>query len=315
MKKHCPACYLELGLDVEICFRCGCSIETFASKEDYDNYLKNVVVRYKNAYEVQLKTQQIAAEQQRQAEIEAQRRAELQRQQTLSPINIVSCTDRYGHKREVYTFGKFQTNKAGSDTDTPIRWIKLKQENGVGLFIAEQILYCCRNHQTSDYWTESKKWLRDTFFPAAFRTQAERDRIVSTKIDGADEKVFLLSVAEAKALFNAKTKYKKYDLWYERRLTGYNGLREKKGYKFTPLAQASGTEYAREKGLCVDDGVYDKQTTVTEYKDKSPWWLNDSGSGGSPLGTCVNAKGVVNSVGTVVFCMTNGIRPALWLKL
>ncbi|MDR3263100.1 MAG: TIR domain-containing protein, partial [Clostridiales bacterium] len=67
--------------------------------------------------------------------------------------------DIYGYEREVYTFGHYPTEKDA------IRWLKVDEKNGAGLFVTERILDCRQYHHTTDYWKEfaqkDKKFYKD----------------------------------------------------------------------------------------------------------------------------------------------------------
>ncbi|MDR3263102.1 MAG: DUF6273 domain-containing protein [Clostridiales bacterium] len=239
--------------------------------------------------------------------------------------------DIYGHNRTVYTFGRHPTNKAGTDKDTKIRWICLKEENGKGLFVSEQILACKPYHNTIEdwktlkkdndkfyqneascrkFWTQSDlcKWLNNGFYKKAFKDGEQRNIIEKSEIGS---KVFLLSIDEAREAFGAKQK----GTWgfYEKELTGYKGL---ENYTITPLAQATGTPYANNQGLYPDAGIY-KEQKVTEYFGKSWYWLR-SPSSSVGCAAFVDDYGCVSSVGIYVYGVDfadDGVRPALWLNL
>jgi len=78
---NCPACYECLGYDDEICTRCHCPIEVFSSKEDYEDYLKNVVSRFRQKWN---------AEQQREREQEKQDEANvlLSKEKNNKPVPV-----------------------------------------------------------------------------------------------------------------------------------------------------------------------------------------------------------------------------------
>ncbi|MCL2062031.1 MAG: leucine-rich repeat domain-containing protein [Firmicutes bacterium] len=43
MKNNCPVCNQNIDSSIEVCPRCDCPIETFASQEDYKDYLEKIV--------------------------------------------------------------------------------------------------------------------------------------------------------------------------------------------------------------------------------------------------------------------------------
>ncbi|MDR3263099.1 MAG: DUF6273 domain-containing protein [Clostridiales bacterium] len=305
--------------------------------------------------------------------VEAQQKAESERDEAIKaagggngndlvrvkPVLLPYKKDIYDQERATYTFGRHPTLSDGSDKKAPIRWIKIDEKDGAGLFVTEQILDCRKYNETTEawkalqrinnkfyknealqgkFWTESDlcKWLNDEFLSKAF-TPAEQLSIKEEQTIGS--KVFLLSVDEVKKAFKTdkESTYLSGGKYY------YNQRVGVEKWAYSPLAQAMGTEYAKQerdgcvlyyykKGKYVSDSnngkwldgsdkailnstiSKGKVVAVDEFEGKSWYWLRTPGES-EGCAADVSNYGFVFSGGSRVNSVGAGVRPALWLNL
>lgn len=100
---------------------------------------------------------------------------------------------------ETVTFGSYYKNN--SNTKEPIEWIVLEKTNGKALLITKYGIDCKKYNETyTDVTWETcslRYWLNNTFLNNAFSNE-ERNKIQNTS-----DKVFLLSIEEAKKYFSS----------------------------------------------------------------------------------------------------------------
>lgn len=116
-----------------------------------------------------------------------------------------------------FIFGNYEQDNNASNGKEPIQWRVLKREGAKALLIAEMNLDCqpYNKEQTYVTWEVStlRAWLNGTFLNEAFKAE-EQKAILTTalqnednpeyKTDGGNptqDRVFLLSIAEAETLF------------------------------------------------------------------------------------------------------------------
>ncbi len=162
---------------------------------------------------------------------------------------------------EIITFGTYPQMADGADR-TPITW-RVLQNSGRELFIlSEYILDCKRYH--GEYvditWRDCdlRKWLNDEFYSSAFDV-TEQEFVKTTRCtdNGKDspdteDKIFLLSVAEVKALTGAHGK----------------DFRRARGTEFAKVKKADGCHlYVMDKNVDTD--------YISEGGKKygCSWWL------------------------------------------
>lgn len=207
-------------------------------------------------------------------------------------------------KTGVITFGRYPTTAEGDVRG--IDWSVLKVEGDKALVVSEFALDCKQYGENGNdvTWENSllRRWLNNEFLAAAF-CENERERIIDTflKVEekpvydaffdvtidpGRDtvDKVFLLSVKEAKTLFESD----------EARL-------------------CRPTAYAKMRGVetCEGDEYLSNENPHCE------WWLRSSGV--VPNGRCSPVATVANDGGVLpsgVYCDWElGVRPAMWIRV
>lgn len=207
---------------------------------------------------------------------------------------------------EIVTFGTYPQTADGTDR-TPVRWRVLQTFGGELFILSESILDCKRYH--GEYvditWRDCdlRKWLNEEFYNAAFNA-AEKELVKSTLCtdNGEDspdtkDRVFLLSIAEARTLTNVAGK----DVFERER-------------------RAVGTEFA---GLRKPDGcrlyVYDMSVsadylTVNGKKLGCSWWWLRTQPGSPSRAAFVGARGSIRGYARVNRT-GYGVRPALTLNV
>ena len=220
--------------------------------------------------------------------------------------NIATASRRSARPGEIIAFGTYPQTADGADR-TPIRW-RVLHNSGSELFIlSEYILDCKRYHRehTDITWRDSdlRKWLNDEFYHFAF-IDSEKGVIRTGRCtdngEGSpdtEDRVFLLSVVEVKALTDAQD-----------------------GNSSNIRRRTIGTEFAKTRKT---DGchlyVYDKgveKDYVIESGEKrgcSWWWLRTQGNRSSRA-YIVGARSSIRSYERVNLARV-GVRPALKLDL
>ncbi len=173
-----------------------------------------------------------------------------------------------------------------------ITWYVLEEKNGKLLLLCEQILNAVSfdKEWKDTSWRNSdiREWLNEEFYKKAF-SDTERKSIQSTSVKtaknethgtsgGADatDKVFLLSIEEAKKYFADNTK-----------------------------RRAKVTDYAALKGTYVGS-----DTSNSGYGN---WWLRSMGQNAMSA-SFVSSYGKIDSDGKNTNDTSIGIRPAIWIK-
>lgn len=211
---------------------------------------------------------------------------------------------------ETIAFGAYPQSAEGTDR-TPIKWRVLQNSASEVLLLSEYILDCKRYHGKSAditwydcvdiIWRDCdlRQWLNDEFYNTAF-TAEEKKVIKSTHCtDNGEEnpdtedKVFLLSVAEIKALTDVHGK---------------------------DLLRTVGTDFAKTRkpdgcNLYVyDKSIKDNYVTIDgEENGCSWWWLRTQGNKPSRayfIGTGCSIRSYAN-----VSAARDGVRPAIKIDL
>lgn len=194
-------------------------------------------------------------------------------------------------KGDSFKFGSYY--QESSSNKTPIEWLVLKKSGSKVLLISQYGLDCKQYHheEVNTNWENSdiRKWLNEDFLMSAF-TEAEQKKIEVTNLvnennaenstfgeNNTQDRVFLLSLAEAKSLFE-----------------------DDDARKCEP------TPYAVKKGAW-------QASMVIEYIGCCAWWLRSPGS--LQGAAYIYAPGIVFDSGDFVTFDRNVVRPALWVNL
>ena len=173
----------------------------------------------------------------------------------------------------------------------PLKWRMLEEEDGKALLVCAEVVEAKPYDSAfaSVTWAECdlRKWLNGEFFQAAFSAE-EQGLIVATKLKnpgngsfrtqgGADttDKVFCLSINEAKSLFKGNS-----------------------DRKCKPSAHVK-----------AEDKIF-----MSIDKSVAPWWLRSPGCK-QDYAAYVNDDGRVRENGWDVSFDNFGVRPAFWLNL
>ena len=129
-------------------------------------------------------------------------------------------------RRFKYVIEEGKTFLFGKYNGEEIKWRVLKKENNKVLLISENIL--CKRKYSEELvdvtWSTCslRSWLNNDFYSSAF-DDSEKNDILNTKInETAEDKIFLLSVAEAKKYFENDDD-RKANFWYWLRTPGTRG--------------------------------------------------------------------------------------------
>ena len=182
-------------------------------------------------------------------------------------------------------------HQMGTWRGEPLKWRMLKEEDGKALLVCAEVIEAKSYNSafTNVTWAECdlRKWLNGEFFQAAFST-GEQGLIVATKLKnpgngsfrtqgGADttDKVFCLSINEAKSLFKGNS-----------------------DRKCKPSAHVK-----------AEDKIF-----MSIDKSGADWWLRSPG-GRQNGAAHVGIGGGVDEGGWIVIRDLVGVRPAFWLNL
>lgn len=207
------------------------------------------------------------------------------------------------------TFGTYPQTSSGTDS-TPIEWMVLDYDaaNNRALLISRYGLDAQPYNEKSVEITWEKctlrTWLNSTFYNKAFST-SEQSAILPTNVDNSSsqgfslystsggnntqDKIFLLSVAEAYKYFNVQ----------------YSVSNNTKSNNTKSLVQP--TAYAIEQGAYISNGSKTAEGTAAGI-----WWLRSPGS-------VQDSAAFVNYDGSLLSCYVYfascAVRPAFWLDL
>ncbi len=193
----------------------------------------------------------------------------------------------------IVKFGSYPQNN--SDVKEPIEWLVLEVNGNKALLGSRYGLDCKRyHHESVDVTWENcdlRKWLNGEFLGNAF-TAAEQNKIAVTKLandnnakfgtlggNSTEDHVFLLSLAEAKSLFEDN---------------------EKRRCVPTPYAVGKGS---------LQSGRY-----FVDGKRSCSWWLRSPG-GNQGSAAFVGTGGAYFPLGDPVNEDECTVRPALWVNL
>ena len=197
---------------------------------------------------------------------------------------------------DTYTFGAYEQDNSTSNGKEAIEWTVLDKDGMSLLLISKQALDCQQyNTSYTDVTWEScslRKWMNGTFLNKAFNAE-EQAQIQNTTVsadknpeyntnpgNATTDKVFLLSINEVEKYFNSD-----------------------EARKCAPTA------YAKAQGAYTSDSYKTASGAATCW-----WWLRSPGfDQGRAAG--VSSDGSVYYIGLSVNCVTDAVRPALWIDL
>ena len=129
-----------------------------------------------------------------------------------------SGKDRLDEKYEIITFGHYEQDSDLSNGPEPIEWLLLEKDDEKVLLVSRKVLdYGRYNNSLEDVTWENcsiRQWLNTDFLDTAF-SNAERAKIITATVtadesrysttqgNNTEDKVFLLSYAEAKRYFES----------------------------------------------------------------------------------------------------------------
>ena len=218
-----------------------------------------------------------------------------------------SSSESKGKKAgDIVTFGHYEQDNNTANGTEPIEWIVLEAKEDGSLMLLSRYALNTLPYNEKDVavtWATSsvRYWLNHIFFYAAF-SGGERRKVMTTIVstddnpitgasggDITEDKVFLLSVEEAKRYF-------KEDKTYEGRLRGFS---KERTCKPTEFAKKNGAELA----------LYEDT-----YQGSTYWWLRTPGEKKS-LATYVNQNGSVIAGGMTPTYGRYTIRPVIFVQL
>ena len=209
-------------------------------------------------------------------------------------------------------FGTYEQDNNTADGKEKIEWIVLDKSGSSVLLVSKYALdrKPYNTTYTSVTWEKCtlRTWLNNTFLNSAFSI-TEKNKIKTTNVVAAknpdhgtnggnntNDKVFLLSISEAKMYF-------KNDNDVDGQTYGYSAER---GCKPTAYAVAQGAYHFNWNS---EYGEFQR-----EYDGNCWWWLRSPGNG-SNYAAVVDYVGVVSSDGVEVNGDLVAVRPALWINL
>lgn len=195
-----------------------------------------------------------------------------------------------------YTFGAYEQDNDTTNGKEEIEWRVLAKEEGRILVISEYALDCQKyNTPYTDVTWETcslRKWLNETFFKSAFSAE-EQKMIPETRVtayantiystdpgDDTTDKVFLLSITEAKKYFS-----------------------NNEDRKCVPTAYA------------IEQGAYTSSRYTKGGKATCWWWLRSPGGDTRHAALVRNYDGYISDYGHYVDHSDACVRPALWIDI
>jgi len=193
---------------------------------------------------------------------------------------------------EYVTFGSYEQDNNTANGKEDIEWLVLDKKDGRMLVISKYGLDARSFHSSLEgtYWCYSgiEYWLNDGFIETAF-SEIEQHRLITVTTNpdsnpeynsnqghSSEDKVFLLSSAEANKYFNSDA-----------------------------ARACLPTAYAIYKGAYVNSNG--------DYQGYCYWWLRTVGGYGAKA-ACVDADGDVDNYGGSQSSSRYAIRPAMWIS-
>lgn len=207
---------------------------------------------------------------------------------------------------DVITFGTYEQDNNLDNGPEPIEWMVLDVQDGKALLLSKYGLDArpYNSDDTAITWEKCylRSWLNSDFLNKAFNAE-EQSAILTTLVDNSagqgyskwnsdggnntEDKVFLLSCAEANRFFNVKS-------WSD-------------GYEINIQSRVAPTEYA------IANWANKTNTELTaEGREAGHWFLRSPGAGQDRV-AYVYEDGTLSH--TNVYSVGSSVRPALWLDL
>ena len=210
---------------------------------------------------------------------------------------------------DVVLFGAYEQDNITSNGVETIPWYVLDKDGDDLLLMSVYLLDCVQYHKvsTSITWENCtlRQWMNDDFYNSAF-TASEKKYIRTSYLENADnpwygieggndteDKVFALSLAEAKQYFEIEDKPGRSNFWESALPT---------------LSAAKVTAYAEAQGALVSDKYYESTA------GNGLWWLRSPGSY-NDFAALIDYYGNGLVDGYYAYFYNYAARPALWLNL
>lgn len=186
-------------------------------------------------------------------------------------------------------FGRYPQGSKGEEE--PLRWrvLAVDEKAKRALLITEKVIDCRSYHGTYKRVTwaacDLRKWLNEKFLETAF-TEAERKRIAPAENENPANKAYGTAGGRS-------TKEKVFLLSIDE---------AERFFRSDGDRAAEATDFAGKQGVLTRD-------------DRMGWWWLRSPGGYSDYAACVRPGGGVYDIGSIVYYVHVGVRPALWLNL
>lgn len=228
--------------------------------------------------------------------------------------HLVVCKQRNCSKKakkikkgqKIY-FGRYEQDGDRKNKGEKIAWLVLDVEKDKALLISKDILDIRAYHKENQdevFWADSsvRKWLNKKFLNSAF-SKEEKGKIVTSLVmnnktdegkDGGDhtkDKIFLLSLEEAKKYFKADSD----------RIS-----------KFTKYSENMAKKIVMKNNYFSEENF--KNFVIRDKKGSWFWWLRGQGDDVFNA-TCVEDNGNVAENGYLAGYEHGGVRPAMWIKV
>ncbi len=205
---------------------------------------------------------------------------------------------------EMVVFGAYEQDGDTANGAEAVEWLVLEVTDGKALLLSRYGLEAMPYNETEEAMTwencSLRKWLNGEFYETAF-SKEEKTEIVLTKLENKDneeygieggndteDKVFLLSVDEAKKYFAADTVVEG-------------------GRNYNTERAAKPSAYAATKPLTI-------VTNGSWYDGSSPYWLRSPGVL-NHIAAVVDYNGEIYAFGHGVGEPKDMVRPAVWVEI
>lgn len=205
---------------------------------------------------------------------------------------------------EMVVFGAYEQDGDTANGAEAVEWLVLDVTDGKALLLSRYGLEAMPYNETEEAMTwencSLRKWLNGEFYETAF-SEEEKTEIVLTKLENKDneeygieggndteDKVFLLSVDEAKKYFAADTVVEG-------------------GRNYNTERAAKPSAYAATKPLTI-------VTNGSWYDGSSPYWLRSPGVL-NHIAAVVDYNGEIYAFGHGVGEPKDMVRPAVWVEI